>query len=192
MGGLTIGIDLARFLVQIWQPVKANFEFSVTSDISQNIYLNAEGGWIKTEFKDDDQYYSSGGFYLRFGGLYNMIKRKPYENDLIYLGVLYGFSDYWHQADQITVTDDYWGTGSGQLERKSLKANWVEIKVGIQIELFKNWYLGWAIRPRFYLFGTSDDRLPPYIIPGYGKGENNINLGMSYYLAFRIPYGKSK
>lgn len=190
IGGLTLGIDLSRFLVQIWEPVKANFEFFMSSDIHKNIYFNGEGGWMRTEFTNEDQNYSSGGFYLRAGGIYNLFKRKPHENDLIYLGLLYGFSNFWHQADQITIADDYWGTGSGTLERKTLRANWLEIKVGIQIELFRNWFLGWALRPRFYLFGTEDERLPPYIIPGYGTGENTVNLGMSYFIAFRIPYGK--
>jgi len=191
-GGLTIGIDLARFLVQIWEPVNTNFEFSITSDLVRSIYVNGEGGWLKTAFSDEDQNYTSGGYYLRMGGLYNLFKRKSQAKDMIYIGLLYGFSNFWHEADQITITDDYWGVGSGRLDRKTLKSNWLEIKIGIQIEIFKNWFLGWAIRPRFHLFGTTDERLPAYIIPGYGKGENNVNFGMSYYLAFRIPYGKNK
>ena len=191
-GGLTLGMDVSRFIVQFWHPVKSNFEFSVSSDVYRNIYINGEAGWMKTEFTDEDQNYSSGGFYLRFGGVYNLFKKNPEENDLIYLGALFGHSNYWHQADQITISDSYWGTGTGQLSRKTLKGNWLEIKVGIQIELFKNWFLGWAIRPRFYLFGTQDERMPPYIIPGFGKGENTVNLGLSYSVAYRIPYRRSK
>jgi hypothetical protein len=192
IGDLAVGIDLSRFLVQVWQPVKANFEFTISSNVYKDIYLNGDGGWMVTEFTDEEQHYTSGGYYLRAGPAYNILKRRPGDHNMIYIGVLYGFADYWHEADQITISDGYWGSGSGRLDRKTLKSHWLELKVGIRIEVLKNWFLGWAIQPRFYLSGTEDKRLPPYIVPGFGKGENAVNIGMSYYVGLRIPYGRNK
>ncbi len=192
VGGLTIGMDLSRFLVRTWNPVKSNFEFSISSDLYKNTYLTAEGGFLKTSFTDDFQTYESAGYYFRIGGEVNLFKRAPEENDLLYAGLLWGHSNFWHEAGNITIEDGYWGTGTGSLPRNDLTGNWLELKAGLRIEMFKNWFLGWALRVRFYMFGNTDPVLEPFLIPGFGRGDNTSAIGMSYSLSYRIPYHKSR
>jgi len=192
IGGLKIGMDLSRFLVRIWDPVKSNFEFSLSSDVHKNIYFSTEGGYLRVRFTDEFQSYESAGYYIRAGGEYNLFKRAPEENDLLYIGLLWGYSNFWHKADNITISDGYWGTGSGSIPRNDLTANWLEIKAGIRIELFKNWFIGWAIRGRFYMFGKTDPILEPYLIPGFGPGDKTTSIGGSYSIAYRFPYRRKK
>lgn len=192
VGGITIGIDVSRFFVQIWNPIRGNYEVSLGGDIGKKFSLNGEAGILTTNFDEETYHYESGGTYFRFGFQYNILKRKPNDDNSIFLGLLYGLSLYEHKADQITINDGYWGSGSGSIPLTKLTGNWAEFKGGMRVEVFRNWYLGWSIRLRIYLFGQEDPVMTPYIIPGFGKADKTLTIGMSYSVFFKIPYGKKK
>lgn len=192
VGGLTVGIDVSRFFLPIWNPISGAYEVSLSSDILKNFSIIGEMGALKTNFDEETYHYESKGTYFRLGFQYNLLKRKPNENNTLYVGLLYGLSLYEHKADQISINDGYWGSGSGSLPTKKLTGNWAELKTGIRVEVFRNWYIGWSVRVRLYLFGQEDPVMSPYLIPGYGKGAKKMTLGMSYSVFFRIPYGKRK
>lgn len=192
VGGLTIGIDISRFFVQLWNPVKGNFEFSLGTELGQNFSIIAEAGFLTTNFEEETYHYESGGSYYRLGFHYNLLKRKPNDDNTLFVGILYGLSLFEHKADRIHIDDGYWGSGSGSLPITKLTGNWMEVKGGLRVEIFRNWYLGWSVRLRIYLFGKDDPIMTPYIIPGFGKGGKKMAIGMSYSVFFRIPYGKRK
>ena len=186
--GIMFGVDLSRFFVKIWDPVQKNMEFSVNAEIRNNLYLTGEGGTISTLFDDKNYHYESQGNYFRLGMEYNLLKRAPGESYMLYGGLLYGFSSFSHQADYITITDEYWGTATGSLPETKLTGNWLEIKAGIRVNILKNIFLGWSLRTRFYLMGQTDPNMTPFLIPGFGKGDKNTTIGMSYSIFYRIPY----
>ena len=192
IGGLTVGIDVSRFLVRIWKPVKGNFEFSLESTVTKNISVIGEAGILHTNFSEDTYNYESKGSYFRLGTQFNLLKREYDDNDKLYIGLLYGFSTFSHKADYIQITDGYWGSGSGSLPLTSLTGNWFEVKIGLRVEIIRNWSLGWAIRTRIYMFGKEDPIMSPYIIPGYGKHDKSPAIGMSYSVFYQIPYRKRK
>ena len=48
VGGITIGIDVSRFFVQIWNPIRGNYEVSLGGDIGKKFSLNGEAGILTT------------------------------------------------------------------------------------------------------------------------------------------------
>ena len=92
VGGITIGIDVSRFFVQIWNPIRGNYEVSLGGDIGKKFSLNGEAGILTTNFDEETYHYESGGTYFRFGFQYNILKRKPNDDNSIFLGLLYGLS----------------------------------------------------------------------------------------------------
>lgn len=192
VGGISIGIDLSRFLVSIWEPVNQNMEFQVSFEAKNNFSLIAEAGFLTSKISEETYNYELSGTYYRLGGFYNVLKREPNELSAINVGLLYGFSPYWHKADHIQIIDNYWGEGTGSLPRNNIFSHWIELNAGIRVEIFKNWLMGWTIRTKFRLSRNEDPVMTPFIIPGFGKGDKNFSLGISYYLIYRIPYKKRK
>lgn len=190
--GISLGLDLSRFLVTVLEPVHNNFEFSLGFSVTDNIQLQAEGGYLNVDFSDSTYIYKQSGSYYRFGAEYNMLKRQPGELDQVYLGLMYGYSPYSHEAEKIFISDGYWGTGEGSLPLTQNSAHWIEMKGGIRVELWKNLFVGYALRLRFYLTGNTDPKLEPYLIPGFGKSEKTTAIGMSYSVFYRIPIGGSE
>jgi hypothetical protein len=191
-GGFSIGIDVSRFFVSIWNPIQINLEFQGNVEIGKSFSITAEAGLLKSKFSKETYDYEINGTYYRIGSHFNLLKRNPDELSSIYIGLMYGFSPYWHMANHIEIKDNYWGTDSGSLPKNNLFSHWMEFNTGIQVEIFKNWLLGWEIRTRFRISRNEDPVMAPFIIPGFGKGENNFALGISYYIYYRIPYKKRK
>ncbi len=192
IGSISIGIDISRFFVSIWNPIQNNFEFQANAAIGKSFTITAEAGLLKSKFSKETYDYELSGSYYRIGSHFNLLKRNPEEQNSIYIGLMYGFSPYWHKADHIQIKDNYWGTESGSLARNDLFSQWMEFNAGIQVGIFKNWLLGWEIRTRFRISRNEDPVMAPFIIPGFGKGEKNFTLGISYYVYYRIPYKKRK
>ena len=190
--GISFGLDLSRFIVTALEPVHNNFELSLGFSMTENIQLQAEGGYLNVDFSDSNYTYTESGSYYRFGVEYNLLKRQPGELDQIYVGLMYGYSPYSHEAKNITISDDYWGIGEGSLPLTNNTAHWIEIKGGLRVELLRNLFLGYALRLRVFLAGETDPKLDPYLIPGYGKAEKTSTIGMSYSIFYRIPIGGSK
>lgn len=190
--GILLGIDLSRFFVTALEPVHNNFELSLGFTVSENIQLQAEGGYLNVDFSDDEYTYTESGSYYRFGAEYNLLKRQPGELDQIYVGLMYGYSPYSHEAENITISDGYWGTGEGSLPLTRNTAHWIEIKGGLRVELWKNLFVGYALRLRIFMAGETDPKLEPYLIPGYGKAEKTSTIGMSYSIFYRITLGEKK
>lgn len=188
ISGAMFGWDISRFLVHVWAPVEQNFGVSFNAELRDNLFLSVEGGYLKTHFIDKNYTYDASGNFYRLGLEYNILKRAPDDNELIYVGLLYGLSPFKQKADHVEITNDYWGTATGSLAERQLTWNWIEFKAGIRVDLFKNFFLGWAIRAKFYLYGTPDPYMNPAFIPGYGRGINKTNFDMSYSLYYRIPY----
>jgi len=186
--GVMVGVDLSRFLARIFEPVGQNFEFSTNAEILENWILSAEGGHMATQFDNKNYHYESWGSYFRLGFEYNLLKRLPNENYTLYTGLQYGYSSFFHFADQIEIDDGYWGTLIESVPEKKLTGNWIEIKSGVRVDVLKNIFLGWSVSARIYMGGKTDPNMVPYLIPGYGKGGKPSSFGMSYSILFRIPY----
>ena len=190
--GISLGLDLSRFIVTALEPVHNNFELSLGFTVTENIQLQAEGGYLNVDFSDTTYTYKQSGSYYRFGAEYNLLKRQPGEQDQIYVGLMYGYSPYSHEAENITISDGYWGMGEGSLPLTRNTAHWIEIKGGLRVELWRNLFVGYALRLRIFLAGKTDPKLDPYLIPGYGKAGKTSTIGMSYSIFYRIPLGDKK
>ena len=61
---------------------------------------------------------------------------------------------------------------------------WGEIVAGVQVDIYKGFNMGWAIRMKF-LFTTNahDELTTPYYIPGFGY-RDTMRWGFDYYLGY--------
>lgn len=113
--------------------------------------------------------------------------------DKMLVGLRYGFTTFYHNAENIQINDNFWGNYTGgKVESNWIAANWIEVATGMRARLFNNFYLGWSVRMRIKLGMGNDQTMFPYTIPGYGKAWNNTSVGINYSLSYKIPIYKKK
>tara|TARA_R110000850_G_scaffold107683_1_gene219486 strand:- start:477 stop:1142 length:666 start_codon:yes stop_codon:yes gene_type:complete len=185
--GLRIGVDFAKYVYQIVEPSITGFEASLDYEIKPNYFITLEGGYEKALPQSDLYNYKLSGIYGRVGFDYN-IRKKRADNDIFFLGLRYGLSNYTQSATDIQITN-YWGNGIESVPSETLIAHWAEAVVGMKVELFfaKNLFIGWTVRGRLMLAGNNYETLEPFTIPGYGGADAKALVGATWSLYYNIP-----
>lgn len=191
---LSVGADLSRFVVPFIDSTRYGWEASADYELLKDLFIAAEIGSQTTQFTSSAYHYHSNGGYTRLGADYNYMKHLDAEStDHLLIGLRYGFSTFFHEADQITISDPYWGDVTNEsIPRKWLSDNWFEIATGMRANIFNNFYLSWSVRFKVNLWQQADENLQPYYIPGYGRGWNNSAIGFNYSIYYKIPIYKKK
>ena len=156
-------------------------------DIFLPVYEIGIDGINKTS--SQEIYYKANGIYQRAGIDFNLLRQKkeaePSNNKLLG-GIRVGWSNFKYDVTNITITDDYWGGESTlNYERQSASKVWYEIVFGIQVEVFKNVYLGWNIRSKNLFKQNTSTEVSPWYIPGFGK-NNTSNVGFNYTVGYHF------
>ncbi|MDA3879252.1 MAG: DUF6048 family protein [Prolixibacteraceae bacterium] len=191
---LLIGADLSRFVVPIIDSTRFGWEVSADYELLNDMFVNIEIGSQNTRFKASGYNYNSAGAYTRLGVDYNFMKHVDEEStDKLLVGFRYGFTTFYHEADNITLSNEVWGKLNNQkVDRTWLSANWFEATTGMRAHLINNFYLGWTVRFRVRLWLQEDEIMEPYHIPGFGRAWNNSWVGVNYSLYYQIPLFKKK
>ena len=191
MKGIRIGVDFSKIPAYImYNGERIGFEATADVHIKGNFFGTVEAGWQTVALKKADYNYKGSGFYGKFGTDYNLLKsRRPFSNDIVYGGVRYAFSTFSHQADQITIQEHFWKGVSGlSIPKNSMHAHWLELLFGVKTEVLKNFYVGLTFRFKFIIVPPKDEYSTPYLIPGYGNGNENFALGINYYVSYNIHF----
>lgn len=190
--GLRIGYDISRLALLYIEPERKALEFSADFEIKRNFYLTSETGTQKYAITDTLYNYTSVGPYVRFGLDYNILKnRADNQYEMVFGGLRYGYSRLQHSADNILISDNYWGEGDiTAFENATIHAHWIEAVGGVRAELFKHVFIGWSFRWRIMLYQSKLPVMKPIYIPGYGRGEKKSVIGFNYYVYISIPLGK--
>ncbi|MDA3817832.1 MAG: DUF6048 family protein, partial [Prolixibacteraceae bacterium] len=191
---VSLGVDLSRFAVPIIDSTRYGWEVSADYELLKDMFVNLEIGSQTTQFNSPQYHYLSKGAYTRLGVDYNFMKQVDEKStDQLLVGIRYGFTTFFHEADNITLYNDIWGNMSNQkTERTWLASNWVEATTGMRAHLINNFYLSWTVRFRVRLWLQEDEVMEPYYIPGFGRAWNNSWVGVNYSLYYKIPLFKTK
>lgn len=187
---ITLGTDISRFIVPIVDDTRYGWEISGSYEVMTDLFAKAEFGTQTTRFEDAYYHYNANGLYTRLGVDYNYMKHiDAGSSDKLFIGAMYGFTTYFHEADNITLNSSLWGNVENfSLDRQWLAANWLEISTGMQAHLIHNFYLGWSVRFRINIWQQPDANMQAYHIPGYGRAWSNSWVGFNYSIYYRIPF----
>jgi hypothetical protein len=199
---LALGIDLAPFIIKGFEPERTGLIVLGRYGLKDKLFAIGEVGYENIEFSNTklhpetgrvvyDFNYLSNGSFLRVGLNYNIFKvDEPGNNDNILVGISYGLAYQEHSSSAYTIGNGYWSDYNGSAPTSSVTTHWMELTFGLRTEVFKNFYMGWAIRAKVLLISDNSYNMDPYAIPGFGKVENGRGLGFSYTLEYQIPFGK--
>ena len=157
-------------------------------EIYKNFYPVLELGYSSTSASEETFDYESAGNYARAGIDYNILKLKDRsEHHIMTVGFRYGISLFKHSSENVLIYSDYWGDYISEPHENSLRGHWIELVLGIKVEVVSNLYMGWLLRYKFLLNQDMDPVMIPAHIPGYGNGANTSTFGFSYSIFYMIP-----
>ncbi len=187
--GPRIGFDVSHLVRRYFEPGHKVYAFSLDYEIDLDYFPVVEFGLFETHKSQETLDYSSNGFFCKAGLDYNLTNVKgPWDHDIFFSGFRLGFSQFNHQASDILIRNDYWGDYQiDEISSNKLRAFWFSAVLGMKVELTENLFIGWSLRGRIMLAKDRDPDMPPDMIPGYGKGDSSSNLGIQYFVSFRVP-----
>ena len=136
--------------------------------------------------------YKARAPFGRIGIDFNMLKDK-FQNNRLYLGARYGISIFQYDVAGPAQKDPIWG-GSKPFSMKSIDctSHWAELVFGVEVQIVKNFHMGWAVRYKREISSTKSDYAKPNCIPGYGYTTNATCWGGTYSLIFDLNWGMKK
>jgi len=186
--GPRFGVDVSGFAWQYFIPSRQNVGITADFEINPEYYAAVEAGMLATNRKEETHQYSSTGFYGKIGFDRNFLEPQPQSRyDILYGGFRLGGAIFSHQADNIILSDGYWGEYTASIPSHNLNAFWVEAVGGIKTEVFENFFMGWSVRGQLMLFQQKNRDMKPWLIPGYGNADSNTSIYITYTLSYRIP-----
>ena len=191
MKGIRIGVDVSKLLLPVmYKGERMGFEGTVDKYIKGNFFAVAEAGWLYVNLNNDTYHYKANGLYGKAGTDYNLLKsRRPNSNDIVYAGARYGLSVFSHQAENVTIPGHFWPDATDQsIPKNTMSAHWLELLLGVKAEVLKNLYVGLTFRFKFKIVSPKDNYSTPYMIPGYGNGNEGYALGLNYYVSYNIHF----
>lgn len=147
----------------------------------------AEVGYGKYDATNDETHltYKANAPYFRLGCDVNMLKDKTQNNRLLVGGRL-GYSPYSFDASGPSVKDPIWGTDRPlDISSPSLSRVWLEITLGLEAEIARNFHLQLGVRYRTKLSETAFDQGTPYYVPGFGA-MGDSGFALTYNLIFDL------
>ncbi|MFP4447195.1 MAG: DUF6048 family protein [Bacteroidales bacterium] len=187
--GPNIGYDVSQIAKGYFYPGYSAHVLSLDYEIDYLYYPVIEAGLFDLNKDQESMNYSSDGRFVKLGMDYNVIGiQGPWDYDMLFGGARIGVAQYNHSARDIVIENNYWGDyQADNIETNRLNALWLELVAGLKVEVLPNMFFGWSFRGQLMIAKNKDDNIPPYIIPGYGKGDNSINIGIQYFISYRFP-----
>ncbi|PWD99671.1 DUF6048 family protein [Marinilabilia rubra] len=197
-GGFTLGVNLEGPIGRIFDSDKAAFSAVTHIKFAQKWFFRGEAGFENLTFSPTNEQersytYESNGSFLKAGVLYDFFSvEEKGNNDNIFIGLNYGFAIQEHGSGSYTIENGYWGDFQGSMGEYVLNTHWLEIMAGPRTELLKNLYMGWTINMRIKVLQDNEKVLDPFSVPGFGNGDNTVNVGFSYVIEYFIPWRKNR
>lgn len=182
-----VGIDLSGFARNLLEPETISYEFSADLEWRQNWFAAIETGFLAIDITKDTHNYAAGGYFLRTGIDYNVLRNNAQERAGIVYGLLrYGFGYTNHEAPEITISNPYWGDINTAIPKEDIWSHWFELGGGIKTRLAGNIYMGWTLRARFLIYKSSPLSMEPYYLAGFGKYNDKPSVMVHYYIYYKL------
>ena len=198
--GLRIGGDVGKLIRSFTDDNYSGFEVNADYRIKKSLYVAGELGVEEKTTINDYLDVTTSGTYLKAGVDYNMYKNWLDMDNMIYSGFRVGAAAFSQNLNSLTVynTDQYWAPQYSSAESQKfndLTAVWVELIIGIKVEIFNNLYLGLNAQLKGLVAETIPTNFANIYIPGFNKtyDSSKIGAGYGYSISYLIPlYKKDK
>lgn len=194
--GLRLGVDLSKPLRTLLDDTYQGFEIAADFRIRKSYYLAAEIGTESKQYNEANFDSETQGSYIKAGFNYNIYNNWAGMSNLIYVGLRGGFSTFSQDLNSYTIyTTDTFFEPDLRTDARSydnLNLIWIELQLGMQVELINNLYLGVNVQLKRALSQKEPEDFANLFAPGFNKvtTDNVYGAGYGYTLSYFIPIFK--
>jgi len=186
------GVEIIGPIVYFTDKNNLNAEGFISADLNEKIGLFLGAGYSDYKYSQYNYKYLNKGFFVKAGVDFNFLKpEKAMGKYWAGIGLRYGLSSFTFEIPSLEH-ENYWGTFVTSVAPSTYLGHYLEASPGFRAEIFRNFSMGWSINIRKLLFTGAGRDLRPIYFPGYGNGGESVSFGISYFLAWNIPFKKIK
>ncbi|KAA5536571.1 hypothetical protein F0919_02565 [Taibaiella lutea] len=185
-----IGIDVARLATNFIYKDKKGYEMQFDYLLRSKNYAVFEAGFGKNAVDYTNLKYDNTGAFFKIGIDKNVIDIvNDHDYDIFFIGIRYGMG-FGKRSDATFLVPSYFGSPSeGTSPEESYFIHWLELNLGLRVEIFKQVFVGWNARIKFLLNSGEFQQLAPSYVPGYGAGDKSTVAGGNFYINYAIRWG---
>lgn len=196
--GVRVGVDLYKLTRALYDKDYKGIEFVGDYRLTKKYFLAAELG-NENKTTDDTRLNSTAkGSYLKAGFDYNAYQNWLNMENIISIGLRYGFSTFSQQLNSYKIynANPYFGEvpaiPSGQ-KFNGLTASWIEVVAGVKAKVFDNVFVGFSLQLKRLVSNKEPDNFENLYIPGFNRTyDGDFGVGFNYTVTYFVPIYKKK
>ena len=194
--GLRVGIDLTKPARTFFEEDYKGLEIKGDYRLYKNIFLAGEVGNEENVISQPNVTASAKGSYIKLGADYNFYQNWTGMQNLIYFGLRYGFTTFSTELEEYSIynRNQYFGPDVRLEPREfnNLTAGWIELQLGLKVEVLNNLYLGGHVELKRKINETKPGNFDNLYIPGFNRTYDGSDLGVGYgySISYLIPLYK--
>jgi len=189
--GLRIGIDVVRPIMSATSDDSNGFEIVGDYRVSKRFFIATELGYRDQTTQEDFFNFSTKGEYIKVGVDYNAYKNWIGMENMIVVGLRYGFSTFNQTVNEYLINTDPFVPNRIESDQEifnGLTAHWLEFVLGLKVEVLHNVFLGVSFRGNTMLTSSQPDNFKSLYVPGFEKVfVNNNGFSFNYTVSYLIP-----
>ena len=196
--GLRVGLDLYRLTRGLYDRNYKGLELVGDYRLTKKYFLAAELGNENKTTADDRVNFTTKGSYLKVGFDYNGYQNWLNMENIISIGLRYGFSAFNQQLNNYRIynSSPYFQETpiieSGQ-QFNGLSASWIEVVAGLKVKVFDNVFVGFSLRLNRLVTNKEPDTFSNLYIPGFNRTyDGSFGVGLNYTVTYFVPIFKKK
>jgi hypothetical protein len=173
-------------------------EFVGDYRLTKKYFLAAELGNENKTTDDSRLNFTTKGSYLKAGFDYNAYENWLDMENIISIGLRYGFSSFNQELNSYRIynANPYFGEvpaiASGE-KFNGLTASWIEVVAGIKAKVFDNVFVGFSLRLNRLVSNKKPGNFDNLYIPGFNRTyDGDFGVGFNYTVSYFIPLYKKK
>ena len=196
--GLRVGVDLFKLARTLYDKEYKGIEFVGDYRLTKKYYLAAELGNENKTTDGDRVNFTTKGSYLKVGFDYNAYQNWLNMENIISIGLRYGFSTFNQQLNSYKIynPNPYFGEMPAIISGdkfNGLSASWIEVVAGVKVKVFDNAFVGFSLRLNRLVTNKEPDNFSNLYIPGFNRTyDGNFGVGINYTVTYFIPIYKKK
>ncbi|TDE06938.1 DUF6048 family protein [Flavobacterium sandaracinum] len=196
--GVRVGLDLYKVTRGLYDSNYKGIEFVGDYRLTKKYFLAAELGNENKTTDDDRVNFTTKGSYLKVGFDYNAYENWLDMENIISIGMRYGFSTFNQQLNSYRIynANPYFAETpiipSGK-KFDGLSASWIEVVAGIKAKVFDNVFVGFSLRLNRLVTNKEPDNFSNLYIPGFNRTyDGSFGVGFNYTVTYFVPIYKKK
>ena len=196
--GVRVGIDLYKLTRALYDKDYKGIEFVGDYRLTKKYFLAAEIGNENKTTDDTRLNSTTKGSYLKAGFDYNAYQNWLNMENIISVGLRYGFSTFSQQLNSYKIynANPYFGEippiPSDQ-KFSGLTASWIEVVAGVKAKVFNNVFVGFSLQLKRLVSNKQPDNFENLYIPGFNRTyDGDFGVGFNYTVTYFVPIYKKR